>query len=292
MHFVLAEHPDIGVPDNEIHFFDADDPVTHPDFFFVQKRELAWFDPGDPGALDWYASRFAPFAQRRLIGEDSTTYLFSEVAAHRIAALLPQAKLVFMLRHPVARAYSQYWHLVKTGRTSASFETALHREPSIILGSTYASHLRRYFDLFGRRRVLVVLFEDFVASPQDAVDRVTDFLGGSRMEVRPEQAWRNRTYYPGADVLQRHVNRFGRLVVRQRYRNHLAARRGFAETARKKMQYWWFERINPVFFTAERPPEMRAATRAYLSQHLAARNQGLSELLSRDLSVVWRDFSA
>lgn len=292
LHFILAQHADIGIPDEEIHYFDADDPITHPDFFFTSKERLEWFDYQSSESTNWYASRFAHLKDVRLIGEDSTTYLFSEVAAHRIFHMLPQAKIIFMIRNPVERAHSQYWHLMKTARTTDMFETALYKHPSIMLGSTYKRSIEHYFNIFGRERVLVLLFEEFVKDTQNAIDQATDFLGASRMTVEARRSWYNRTFYPATEKAQRRLNRFGGLIVRQRYRNHMGARRGPSEAMRRKIQYWWFEKINPRFFTEPRPPSMRPETRAYLARHLADRNRGLSELLGRDLSEAWTGFSA
>ncbi len=44
LHFILDQHPRIGLPDDEIHYFDADDPITHPDFFFHERGELIHYD--------------------------------------------------------------------------------------------------------------------------------------------------------------------------------------------------------------------------------------------------------
>lgn len=292
LHFILDQHPGIGLPEDEIHYFDADDPITHPDFFFREGGELLHYD-NRAESTEFrvrYAARFASFVDLPLVGEDSTTYLFSAVAPVRIRALLPEARLIFMLRDPVARAYSQYWHMVTRGRVTCSFETAIHRHPAIVLGSTYLQHLERYRSLFGTDRVKVVLFEDFIADNQATIDEVTDFLGAERMTVRKEASWFNKSYYPTWLAGHLALNRIGRHIVAWRYTNHLASRQGWAMRLRQRIHYHWFRRINPIFLKAERPPPMREATRAYLSDHLSRRNEGLSELMGRDLSAVWKGF--
>lgn len=293
LHFILARHPLVGIPDDEVHFFDADDPVGHPDFLFERRGGLEWYDPrpDHPEAMAWYASRFAELSDRPVIGEDSTIYLQSEVAPARIDALLPDVRLVFMLRDPVKRAYSQYWHLVTRGRATCSFETALSRHPSIILGSTYAPHLGRYLDRFGRDRVRIGLFEDFLADSQGFVDGMTDFLGLPRMPLDSGDNWFNRTYYPTRPRLQLLLNHVSGRIVRQQYRNHFQTRSDRQEARRSKFHYRWFRYVHPVFLKAERPPPMNTETEAYLRQHLSARNTGLSDLLGRDLSRVWPGFT-
>lgn len=292
VHFILNQHPEIGLPDEEIHYFDADDPLPHPDFFSVDKSELDWFDarPSHKANLEWYRSRFAPLNDMPLIGEDSTTYLFSAVAPQRMKDLLPDAKLIFLLRDPVKRAYSQYWHLMCSGRLTCSFEKALFRHTSMMLGSTYTPHLQRYFDLFGRDQVKVVIFEDFISEQQAQIDSITDYLGTSRMDLKTAETWFNQTHYPTHPKTQQYLNMIGSRIVSRRYRNHMGQATGLMHKINHKIHYRWFRDINPILLKASSPPPMREATRAYLAQHFSARNSGLSELLGRKMSDVWRDF--
>ncbi len=292
LHFILGQHPKISMPDEEIHYFDADDPIVHPDFLFVSRGKLEWFDarPGCTHNLDWYISRFAGFPADDCIGEDSTTYLHSASAPDRIKALMPGVKLIFMLRNPVARAFSQYWHLVMSARATCSFEKALSGFPSIVIGSSYVEALTRYFDCFGRDSVRVVFFEDFVADNQATLDGVTDYLGLEPMVVRPEASWFNKTKYPSRLSTQLLLNQVGSRIVRQRYRNHTGLKDDFTQKVRHKLHYWWFARINPLFLKNDKPPPMSDETRSYLTQHLYARNRGLSELVGRDLSKIWPGF--
>lgn len=288
LHFILKHHPEIGIPDNEILFYDADDPIVHADFFHRQQGDLVWYAPEqDPKALEWYVSRFAPFADRPVIGEDSPTYLMSEVAPRRIAALAPRTKLVFTLRDPIARAYSQYWHLVRTGRATRSFEATLTEHSSIVLGSTYTSNLKRFFEHHDTDNIHVIVFEDFARDPQSVIDGLTEFLGVAPMSVDNIPVQYNATSYPRSQRAQQWVNRIGRHVVSLRYRNHMGQDTSSRQRARNKLHYRWFRYINPIFLGASEKPPMRPATRDFLQHQFSARNAGLSQLLGRDLSKVW-----
>ena len=289
LHNVLAAHEEIGIPDGEVHFFDADDPVTHPDFFFFSRRGLVAYDCEAEGTLlAAYAERFRDFQDARFIGEDSTAYIFSDVAPPRIKALLPHAKLIFMLRDPVTRAYSQYWHMVNHGRTNLSFERALVAHPRIVLASTYAPRLERYFQLFGRDQVKVVLFEDFVSDPRAAVDSVTDYLGARRFDALPQrESWSNRTYYPRLPSMQLLLNRVRMRLIAGRYRDHLGSRgRGVSPGMVADRL------VRRLRIVGEKAPPMLPATREFLTRHMSERNLALSELLQRDLSQVWHGFTS
>lgn len=289
LHFILDQHPDIGLPEDEVNFLDADDPINWPDFFSVRGDELHWRDPRAPdgGGLDWYRSRFDLPGAPRLTGEDSTRYLFSPVVAHRVRDLLPEARVIFMLRDPVARAWSQYWHDMKMSRETRSFEAALTRSPSIVACSTYAPHLRHWFDVLGRDRIKVVLFEDFVADRQAALDEVVDFIGAPPMDGDAGQDWFNRTLYPVHAGAQRLVNRIGRHVARQRYRTHMAAGVTGRDRLVNRIYQNWFHRLTPLLIRSTRKPAMAPGTRAFLTAHLRDRNRGLSDLVGRDLAEVW-----
>ncbi len=293
LHFILDQNAAIGLPKEEIHFFDADDPITHPDFMRISENKLHWFDtrPTHMRNAAWYASRFSQFQDRPLIGEDSTTYLFSAVAARRIKAALPNVKLIFALRDPVKRAYSQYWHLICSARLSCSFEEALSRHSSIILGSTYAPHLKHYIDVFGREALHIAIFEDFLSDKQTYIDQATAHIGAPDMDLDTLDTWFNRTNYPTRPVAQQWLNRIGGRFVASRYRSHMDQPKGLRGRIRDKAHYRWFRYVNPILLTANKPPAMQPETAEYLTQHLSDRNSGLSDLLDRDLSKVWSGFT-
>ncbi|RWE55629.1 sulfotransferase [Mesorhizobium sp.] len=291
LHFILDQHPEIRLPGSEIHYFDADDPVTHPDFFSISGERLLWKDPRPENAtgLDWYQSRFRPFAGNGLIGEDSTTYLFSEVAAARIRALLPSVRMIFMLRHPVNRAYSQYWHLIESGRTALTFEKAITRQPSIILGSTYVSGLRRFFDQFPREQIKVVLFEELTGNTQVAVDEVTEYLGVEHLPVSQLDTWFNKTTHTSAPALQRGANLIAQYLVSGRYRGHMTSGPTSGAGFGSRLGLRYTRLVRRLLPKTKNSPKMRSETRAFLTQHLSARNEGLSDLVGRDVSSVWTD---
>ena len=226
LHQVLDQHTDVWMAKNELYFYDADDPVAHADFLGGDGNDLAWRTPQDPALQEWYQSRFKDAPDGCLIGEDTTTYLMSDVAPFRISAANPNVKILFMLRDPVERAFSQYWHLLRSGRTCVSFEKALSSEPSIISGSTYAPRLRQFQHALGKDRIHVVLFEEFRTNQQAVLDGVTNYLGVPPLSLEKVETWHNRTMYPTrAETLLR-LNRIGRILVRYRYARHFGGDTG------------------------------------------------------------------
>ena len=98
----------------------------HPQVYMVPEKELHFFSGYWEQGLDWYEQCFVPNG-KPLVGEASPSYLENPVARERIASVLPGAKLIAMMRNPVDRAYSQYWHWRDRKARSAASRTPLHR---------------------------------------------------------------------------------------------------------------------------------------------------------------------
>lgn len=288
LHAVLHEHPAIALPQLEFGFFDADDPITHPDFFWPKRSGLLRFEYDPPGGrfFESYVANFLAYGQADFVGEHSTTYLSSQVAPSRIKETIPDVRMIFMIRDPVSRAYSQYWHDVQNGRVTSSFEATLLKRPNIVLGSTYLPGIKRYMDLFTADRVKVILFEDYATDAQRQIDGIIDYIGAARIELPEEKLWSNRTPYPRFPTAQLLVNRLRQPLIAGRYRSHLRSAPTRISTLAWEADLKLRRRM-PITFAK---PPMRSSTKEYLQRHLSDRNRGLSELLGRDLSEVWSGF--
>jgi Sulfotransferase domain len=144
--------------------------------------------------LTFYADTwFAEAGESRLAGEKSTDYLESAAAADRIARDLPRVKLVFILREPADRAYSNYLWSRMNGLETESFEAALSLEAqrekdlperlrfarpfSYFSRGLYADLLMPYLERFNREQMLILRFEDIRGRPGDLAERLHRFLG-------------------------------------------------------------------------------------------------------------------
>lgn len=156
---------------------------THPDVFVPSEKELHFFDKEENWrrGVSWYASFFLPGAGLAARGELTPGYLSSPVAPERIRQLLPDVKLLAILRQPVDRAYSNYQMLRRSGRTSASFEEELLRNPGLIDRGSYGRHLKRWFSFFPTRQIKIFFYEDLRARPQWLLEQVWYFL-----QVKPD----------------------------------------------------------------------------------------------------------
>lgn len=126
--------------------------------------------------LEEYESLFDEVTTETAIGEASPHYLSTPHAAPAIKQLIPHAKLIASLRNPIDKAHSLYLmrmreHGMFNGMT---FLEAIAAEPRLMGG--YAEHLERYYKLFPREQIKVVLFEDLVKDATQVVKGLFEFL--------------------------------------------------------------------------------------------------------------------
>ena len=178
----LGQHPEIYMaPKKEVHFFAAEHfPYTGPGDEWLNMRLIR--------DEEQYAQLFAGVTTEKAIGDPSAYYLCLPGTAERIARAVPDAKIIMMLREPVARAYSSYMHLARDGRENLKFAEGLSREAERKqqgfeplwwykeLG-LYYSQVKRYLEVFGPEHVKVLLYEEFYADPGQALRDVFVFLG-------------------------------------------------------------------------------------------------------------------
>jgi len=294
LHYVLSGHPDVFIPDGEIGCLDMDDQEQHPDFFIYSGRRWAypdWENERDK-YLKWYASFFQAAKPGQLLGEDSTTYLASRNTAERMAELLPNVKLIFMLRDPGARTYSHYWHLVRTGRATQTFEEMLQFSPaSLLQRSLYKRQLERYFRLFPRERIKIILFEDFTKNPVEVVNDTLEFLHLPKtLDVARMRAHWNQAQVPLSFRLQLLRNRMIRARAARMYHNHLPLNvtkpwHAKITNGAQEAVHLAFRLGNPMRVGS--PPPMRPETREFLNVVLRTANAGLADLIEVDVETKW-----
>jgi hypothetical protein len=190
----LIAHPVIAraLPTKGVHYFDTE-----------YSRSLGWYRAHFPTVLTAAYVRVRRNASM-LTGEASPYYLFHPAVPARVASVLPDVKLVAMLRDPVDRAHSQYANERARGLEDATFEEALDLEErrlegeeeklasdpaytsfanqhhSYLARGRYLEQLRRWHAFFPREQLLALESDTFFADPASGLARVHDFLGVER----------------------------------------------------------------------------------------------------------------
>lgn len=203
---------------------------THPQVIGAAWKEVYFFGRNFSKGTRWYRAHF-PLARRlerenAVTGEATPYYLYHPCAAEQVARTLPDVRLIALLRNPVDRTISHYWHQVERGRERLPLPDALAAEPERLGNaeealrddcsrsrpnhlhfaytgrSLYAKQLERYERHFDPEQLLVLKSEDFFRHPQRTFDRVTDFLGLQPWTLKQKKP-RNTGSYPEAPAATR-----------------------------------------------------------------------------------------
>jgi hypothetical protein len=288
LHALLDRHPDIYIPDRELYFFSIDDYEQHPEFFVQASGEwiVRDWDAHREEYLAWYRSFFHDAPAGALIGEDSTSYLPSARAAGRIREVLPEVKLIFLLRDPASRTYSQYWHDLRVGRITDDFEGTLRYAPGTLLErSRYREQVARYLDVFPREQLKFLLFEDLIAEPERLVADVSAYLGVSPPPPPSGGGThRNPARVPRSMRLQLLRNRLFRSRVASRFQGHLPGSSAPSSLRERAVGGRW---ARLMLRRGERTPPMRPETRRFLDEYFAHENDGLDALIGIDVTPRW-----
>jgi hypothetical protein len=171
---------------------------THPDVFMPAVKEPDFFslDATWNKGIDWYADLFSNAGQALAVGEASTSYSKRHEfprAPERIAAVLPSARLIYVVRHPLHRAVSMYRHNVLMGREQAPIDEALRHQPMYLDASKYARQVNEYLKHFSKSQLLVITSEDLKSHPKRTLGAVTRHLGLTAEHVFDGNAAHNVT---------------------------------------------------------------------------------------------------
>ena len=158
----LDEHPDV--------FLGRGGTLGEPNFFIA---EANW-----PRGRGWYESLFDGAGRATAIGECSPCYTWAHIyrgVPQRMAQVVPEARLVYLVRDPIARMQSMYMHQVSAGRERRRAEVAL-LDDRYLGPSRYGFQLAAFLDHFDRSQVLVIASEVLRDRPREALSAVFGHL--------------------------------------------------------------------------------------------------------------------
>lgn len=247
----------------------------HPQVFVAPEKEISYFDRHHRRGPDWYRARFANAGDTDAVGEATPGYMYFDDALSRMADLIPDAKLIAILRDPVERLYSDYWYRLPLGETR-SFAEVVHQEIAegkpfhktmrmgYLEAGRYVGHLRRVCEHYSRESLLVLLMDDLRSDPVGTFASLCRFIGVDD-GFRPRSLGRptNEAYSLRSPALRRTMWRL-RLGKRAR---------------------WLAKRLDDLNRVPLNKPEMDPALRAELKAWYANDNAELAAWLGRDLSA-------
>lgn len=156
--------------------------ALQPGIFMSHPKEPNFFsdDAQFAKGIGWYSRLFVADGGVQLVGEASTHYTKLPTyprAVPRLKLFLPDARFIYVMRHPVDRLISHYIHEWSMGVYHYPITEAVERHPELVAYGLYAMQLRPYLETFGTDSVLPVFFERLVREPQSELERVCRFIG-------------------------------------------------------------------------------------------------------------------
>ena len=183
----------------------------HPNIKNANRREIHYFTLSYWRGLNWYKSYFPTIIykkyfeiknkERFLTGEATPHYIFHPLAIRRIHKIIPNIKLIVILRNPIDNAYSHYHHYKKGGIEKESFEDAVETDKqryqilkqlyetnqvkehtlkeikmSYVSYATYLKHIKQLLKIFSREQILFLKNKDLNENPQLVLNKVFKFL--------------------------------------------------------------------------------------------------------------------
>lgn len=275
-HF-LSQHPQICMSDEK-----------EPYFFCYSGREFAF---GGPGGEEFarsivtqqgdYEALFRPVRDHAAIGEATPFYLYCPAAPERIRQLVPNARLIAILKNPVDRAFSHYLHFrLRYAEPLETFEEALNAEAGRVAANWgpgyhyqrlgfYAAQLKRYRSCFEAQQIKVCLQSDLSQFPGRTLEECFDFLG-----VRRELALDTSSRYNVTGV-PRHPALHAVLFKASPWKSLLKALlpAGLRDRMRERLRSWNLEK-----------PVLARQTRLRLVEDYREDVMELQDLIGRDLS--------
>lgn len=190
MYNALRQHPEVFLPNQkELHYFAPD---LYPENYISEKQ---------------YFSIFKNSGSKKIIGEASVWYLYSEKAAELISKYNPDARILIMLRNPVDMLKSLHNQMVfDNWETFTDFEAALDNEasrkgsdqlhtniysPKMLRYSElgkYSTYVEKYLHIFGKDKVHIILHDDLIWAPDKTFVDLLKFLNiSTELPIREQR---------------------------------------------------------------------------------------------------------
>ena len=202
--------------------------VKHPSVMPAVGKEVYFFDKKFDKGVNWYRTFFptklaksrleSKQKQKCITGEATPRYLHHPHSPKRVHDLIPDVKLIVLLRNPIDRAYSHYQMERDHGHEELSFEEAIKKEnrridddakkmnsdenfysvnfyrKSYLTRGIYVEQLKRWFEKFPLEQFLILKSEDFYEKTPEIYQEVLDFLGLEEFELKSFKAYKKREY--------------------------------------------------------------------------------------------------
>ena len=268
LYHYLNEHPEINMSSQKEPDYFSDTDIQNEGMYYGKNRI---------DTIKKYHSLFNDNSVLKLKGEASVSYLFYKNVPQKIKTYNPTAKIIIMLRNPIDRAFSHYLMDYRLGLVSDRFEDiitqkSVHKNAKLFYQqyielSEYYPQVKRYLDVFDRKKILFIEYEDLKINALDVIKKTHLFLGVNQV-YEPDVGKKHNTYTMPKNDIIRFIYSF--VILRD-------------------LLFFLFpknivNRFKPVLFKNDKKPKLLDATRDRLKQLFTNDINALAKMLSNDFS--------
>ena len=259
----------------------------HPQIYLSAIKEPQFFavDSKYERGIEWYSSLFNDARPEQICGEASTDYtklpLYPKTA-DRIVRHLPNVKMIYIMRHPVERAYSHYVHLERGRKIELTFKDYCQKNSVCLDTSYYIQQIHHYLDLFPKESFLFLLMEDLIHNPDRTLRQICKFIGVDE----------SISLTSNEPVTENSGNAHFEDTIRSKITSGIRALplvETLKDTVPQKWRDFAYNLLQDSFYGRRikqqyLAPKMHSETRQWLLEKFKEPNQELAEFLNRDLS--------
>ena len=190
--------------------------TQHPQVLPAIKKEIYFWSRYFDKGINWYLAHFPPIPQETkfLTGEATPTYINSWHTPERLFSIFPKIKLIVILRNPIDRAVSHYYHEVRLKMENKSLSEVIYAQlerlkkiPNSALEEAYWNHisyyvsygvyvefLKKWMTIFPREQFLILRSEEFYQEPETTMQKVFSFLDLPKHQLKDYQKLNSGSY--------------------------------------------------------------------------------------------------
>jgi hypothetical protein len=253
--------------------------VSHAEISNKNLKELNYFsDLYDAHPFSWYRSQFDNDTPGLIKGEFSVTYLTHPLAAERIKKHFPDIKILAIVKNPTKRAFSNYLHSIRKGDISPNLEFSEYiKKESNLEPGKYVVYLRKYFELFPKENILVLILDEFTKDIPTGMVKIFQFIGTQDPRfISPKVNQRN-------NEARSYKFLWIENILVQIYR--FLSRRGYTRLVKSILDSGIGSVIRKLNGSQSPLAKIDVKSKQYLDAFYEPYNQELEKLLERDLSL-------
>lgn len=170
----------------------------HPEICLPLQKETRFFDENFGEGISWYKDKFWHCSQESVVGEVTTATMLEKDFAAKLKQVLPGGKFIVLLRDPIERSISHYYHNVRIGVETEPIDVAIELEQERIssdkyifgtfaytgIGMRYSSCIRELFSLFSKDQIKIIFFEELIKNQEIVVKDLYRFIGVTELEQK------------------------------------------------------------------------------------------------------------